>query len=77
MCLSIPAKIISIDGDTAHASIGGSVVEISLQLLDDVKTGDYVLVHTGFALEKINEEEALSTLEMINELRINEGDIPE
>jgi hydrogenase expression/formation protein HypC len=71
MCLSIPAKIISIESEKAKANIGGSIVEINLQLVDDVTIGDYVLVHTGFALEKINEAEALNTLQLINELRID------
>lgn len=71
MCLSVPAKIIEINGDRARASVGGGVVEISLQLVDDVKPGDYVLVHTGFALEKIDDKEALKTLQLIRELSNN------
>ncbi len=68
MCLSIPAKITKIDGDMAKASIGGSVIDIGLQLVEDIKVGDYVLVHTGFALEKINEDEAIKQLEILKEL---------
>ncbi len=65
MCLSIPGKIVSIDDDTAKVSIGGSEVEASLQLLDDVNIGEYVLVHSGFALERISDEEAHKMLETI------------
>ncbi len=68
MCLSIPAKILEINGQQGKASVGGSVFDIGLQLVENVKVGDYVLVHTGFALEKINEEEALLTIRLLDEL---------
>ncbi|MBN2348758.1 MAG: HypC/HybG/HupF family hydrogenase formation chaperone [Bacteroidales bacterium] len=67
MCLAIPAKVIEIHGETAKVSIGGTTVNIGLQMVDDVRIGDYVLVHTGFALQKISEEEAKETLEIIKE----------
>lgn len=72
MCLSVPAKIIEIQGEAAKVSIGGSIVDIGIQLIDNVQIGDYVLVHTGFALEKISEEEALKTIEMIKQLSIED-----
>jgi hydrogenase expression/formation protein HypC len=68
MCLSVPAKILEINGDMAKASIGGSIIEIGLQLVENISVGDYVLVHTGFALEKVDEEEALKTIELLNQL---------
>jgi hydrogenase expression/formation protein HypC len=68
MCLSIPAKIVSIEGNMARVSLGGSVVNASLQLVDDVKVGDYVLLHTGFAIEKINEAEAMETMRLLREI---------
>jgi hydrogenase expression/formation protein HypC len=68
MCLSVPAKIISVDGNSAKVSVGGMLLNVSLHLVDDAKTGDYVLVHTGFALQKISEEEALETIELIRQL---------
>ena len=68
MCLSIPAKIIEINGLLAKASIGGSILDIGLHLVEDIRVGDYVLVHTGFALEKIDEEEAKKTLQLLKEL---------
>jgi hydrogenase expression/formation protein HypC len=67
MCLSIPAKVMSIDGDNAVVSVGGTNYEASLQLLDDVKVGDYILLHTGFAIQKISEEEAIETLRVFEE----------
>ena len=68
MCLSVPAKIVKINGSIAQASIGGSIIDVGLQLVEGVKVGDYVLVHTGFALEKIDEQEARETLKMLNDL---------
>ncbi len=74
MCLSIPGKIISIDNETAKVSIGGSLVEAGLQLLDDVRVGEYVLVHSGFALQRISDEEAEKTLDLVRELEnLTEG----
>lgn len=76
MCLSIPAKITELDGEMGKASIGGSIIDVGLQLVDDVKIGDYVLVHTGFALEKIDEEEALKQLQILKDLADNpEGEL--
>ena len=68
MCLSIPAKILSVEGNTAKVSVGGAIINTSLHLVDDVKPGDYVLIHTGFALQKISEEEALETIRLIEEM---------
>jgi hydrogenase expression/formation protein HypC len=68
MCLSIPAKILSIEGTTARASVGGAIVSTSLLLVDDVNVGDYILIHTGFALQKISAEEALETIRIIRDL---------
>jgi hydrogenase expression/formation protein HypC len=71
MCLSIPAEIISIEGDMAQVSIGGTMVKASLQLLDDPKIGEYVLLHSGFAIERLSKEEADETMRLFKEL----GDI--
>jgi hydrogenase expression/formation protein HypC len=68
MCLSVPAKVVSVDENSAKVSVGGTLVTIALHLVDDVKPGDYVLVHTGFALQKVSEEEALETIELIRQL---------
>ena len=68
MCLSIPAEVKSINGDFATVSIGGVEYEASLKLVSDVKVGDYILMHTGFAIQKLDPEEAKSTLELFKEL---------
>lgn len=67
MCLSIPAKVEEIDGEMAVVSVGGTQYNASLQMLDDVKIGDYILLHTGFALQKLSEEEALESLKVFGE----------
>ena len=63
MCLAVPSKIIQIDDNLAKVDVDGVVREASLMLLDDAKIGDYVIVHAGFAISKMNEEAALQTLE--------------
>ncbi len=68
MCLSVPAKILSIKGDKARVSLGGAEYNAALNLVDNVKVGDYVLLHSGFAIQKINEEEALETMRLLNEV---------
>jgi len=68
MCLSIPAQIISMEGEMAKVSIGGTIVDASVQLIEDPKIGDFVLLHTGFAIEKISPEEAEETMRYLREL---------
>ena len=69
MCLAVPAKIEKIKKDSALVDFGGVKREISLGLLNNVHRGDYVLVHAGFAITKIKEEEALDILKTLEELR--------
>ena len=68
MCLSIPGKVISIENNIARVSVGGAEYNASLQLIEDVNPGDYILLHTGFAIQKISEEDAKETMKLINEL---------
>jgi hydrogenase expression/formation protein HypC len=68
MCLSLPAKVISIEGEMAEVSVGGAVFRAGLQMVNDVAVGDYVLLHAGFAIEKLKEEEALETLRLLQEM---------
>jgi hydrogenase expression/formation protein HypC len=63
MCLAIPSRVIQIKDKLAKVDVDGVVREASLMLLDDVKIGDYVIVHAGFAISKVDEEAALQTLE--------------
>ncbi|HUV00081.1 MAG TPA: HypC/HybG/HupF family hydrogenase formation chaperone [Bacteroidales bacterium] len=68
MCLSVPALIVTINGDIADVSIGGTLFKAGLQMVEDVKVGDYILLHAGFAIQKISEKEALETLELLKEI---------
>lgn len=69
MCLAIPAQIKKIDGTQAVADIEGITREISLELTPEAKVGDYVLLHTGYAIGIINAEEAEETLKLLKEMR--------
>lgn len=63
MCLALPVKVIELGtGDTAIVDLGGVRKEISVALLDDVNIGDYVILHVGYALSKLDPEEAAKTL---------------
>ncbi len=70
MCLAIPMKVIEADGPFGKVEAEGVKRKVSFQLLPDVEVGDYVLVHAGFAIETINEEEAKKTLELLHELAL-------
>ncbi len=71
MCLAVPAKVVEIvdeENQIAKVDIGGVRRNISVALLEDVKVGDWVLVHVGFAIQKVDEEEAAQTLELLKGL---------
>jgi len=68
MCLAVPMKLVEIRGDRGIADIGGVKREVGLQLLESPSAGDYVLVHAGFAIQKVDEAEALKTLALFREL---------
>ena len=69
MCLSIPARVVKIKGDQADVSVGGAIFKAGLQMVENIKIGDYILLHTGFAIRKIDEEEALETLKILQEMQ--------
>jgi hydrogenase expression/formation protein HypC len=68
MCLSIPAKVVSIDGDMAEVSAGGSLFKAGLHMVEDVKPGDYILLHAGFAIQKLSESDAEETIRLFEEM---------
>lgn len=69
MCLAIPALVAELlEGDRARVSVGGVNHEISLSLVEDVKIGDYLIVHVGFALSKLDPVEAEKTLALFDEM---------
>ncbi|MCP3943915.1 MAG: HypC/HybG/HupF family hydrogenase formation chaperone [Desulfobacteraceae bacterium] len=63
MCLAVPSKIIDINDTVATVDVDGVTRKTSILLLEDVKIGDYVIVHAGFAISKLDEKMALQTLE--------------
>lgn len=68
MCLAVPARVKEILADNmAKIDLGGIEQEVSLDLVDNVSVNDYVLVHVGYALQKLDEKEAQETLEIIAE----------
>jgi hydrogenase expression/formation protein HypC len=68
MCLAIPCKIIKIEGDMALIDADGVKGEASLLLIEDPKVGEYVIVHAGFAIQKMNEKEAIESLKVLHEM---------
>lgn len=73
MCLAIPGKIVEFideENQLAKVDVGGVKRSVNLGLLDrhEVKVGDYVLIHVGFAMSKVNEQEAEETLQLLQEL---------
>ena len=69
MCLAIPAQVVELrDGDSAVVDLAGVRKEISLSLVENVVVGDYVIVHVGYALNKLDPEEAAKTLALFAEL---------
>ncbi len=76
MCLSIPARIVSINGKMAEVTAGGSTFKAGLHMIEDAKPGDYILLHAGFAIQKISEGEAAETLRIIEEMNNAMNDTP-
>jgi hydrogenase expression/formation protein HypC len=76
MCLAIPTLIKSIDGQQAEVEIGGVSRTISVALTPEAQVGDYVIVHTGFALSVLDREEAEETLRLFAEIAALEDEEP-
>jgi hydrogenase expression/formation protein HypC len=73
MCLSVPMRVTEIRGTRGRADIGGVSRQIDLRFLEDVGIGDYVIVHAGFALQKLDPEEARETLSLLREMLEHDG----
>jgi hydrogenase expression/formation protein HypC len=67
MCYAIPARVLDIDGDDASVDWGGIVKKVNVSLVDGLKVGDYVLIHAGFAIERLNQRSAEESLKIIME----------
>jgi hydrogenase expression/formation protein HypC len=68
MCLAIPVKVVSINGDEAETEIAGVRRRVSIAFTPEAKVGDYVLLHTGYAIGVIDEVEAEETLKLLEEI---------
>ena len=73
MCLAIPLKLVSVDGTDAVGEVGGIQREVSIMMTPDVKVGDYVIVHAGFAIQVLDQKEAEENLELLRQI----GDMAE
>ncbi len=68
MCLAVPALVLSIDGDYAQVDFGEARKRICVTLLPELEVGEYVIVHTGYAIEKMKPDEAKKTLALFEEM---------
>lgn len=67
MCLAVPLKILSVDGRQAVGEAGGLTQKLRVDFIPDIRPGDYVMVHAGFAIEKLTEQQAKENLTCIQE----------
>jgi len=67
MCIAIPMKVVDIQDDTAIVEHSGVKRQVGLQLLDNVQVDDWVIIHTGFAISKLDEAQAQETLSLLTE----------
>ena len=70
MCLAVPMKVLNIEGEFALAESGGLKKRINVQLLKSLKIGEYVIVHAGFAIQKIDTKDAQKTLRELKKVRL-------
>ena len=67
MCLAVPAKVLEIEGRKAIVDIGGVSTPVDISLLENVQPGNYLIVHAGFGIQVMDEEEARETLDLMRE----------
>ena len=81
MCLAIPGKVIELYETNGmkmgKLDFGGALREACLEYLPDIQVGDYTIVHVGFGISKVDEEEAMETMEMLREMEMLAGELPE
>jgi hydrogenase expression/formation protein HypC len=68
MCLSVPGRVVEIQNNMGKVEVGGVLREVSMDICPDASVGDYVLIHTGFAIQKLDEKEALETLDLLRKM---------
>ena len=77
MCLAIPMKVIMTEGETGTVEAGGVQYRVSFRLLSDVKVGDYVIVHAGFAIQRLDTADAEQSLRLFEEIDAEGSGEPE
>jgi hydrogenase expression/formation protein HypC len=81
MCLGIPGKVVEIyqanDMKMGKVDFGGVIKETCLEFLPDIKVGDYTIIHVGFGISQLDEEEAQRTMEMLREMEMLADELPE
>jgi hydrogenase expression/formation protein HypC len=68
MCLAIPAKVLKIENNLAQVDMAGVKRQADIRMISNLKVGEYVLIHAGFAIEKIGEKDAEETLQLLREM---------
>ncbi len=68
MCLAVPGRVVSIEGNAAIVDMMGNTRSADITLVDDVSIGDYLLVHAGFAIQKLDKKDALETLKIFSSI---------
>ncbi|MBW2454240.1 MAG: HypC/HybG/HupF family hydrogenase formation chaperone [Deltaproteobacteria bacterium] len=68
MCLAIPMRVMAIEGLVARVESGGVEIDAGLDLVEEVAVGDYVIVHAGYAIQRLSAEEAVETLSILQRL---------
>ena len=68
MCIAVPCRVIEIKGDTAVIDADGVQRQAHLGLMEDIRVGDYVIVHAGYAIHRIDASEALETIKLLREM---------
>ncbi len=77
MCLAVPVRVLKIDGLKALVELGGLTRQVSIMLVPDTQVGDYILLHAGFAIQKLDEREAEATIRLFAEIAERVADMPE
>ena len=68
MCLAIPMRVVSVEGTAGEVDASGTRLSVAFDLLDEVETGDFVLVHAGYAIQRLTDEEARESLAILERL---------
>ncbi len=75
MCLAVPGQLIELNGEQAKVDMHGSEVEVSTVLVPEVKLGDWVLIHAGFAIQRLDEDEAMETWQLLKDLEAADAEV--